>query len=82
MFCELSVLPSNPSQTRFISVYSPSLAWEKAVQELGKMSAKIAWHSPRTLRYASNHLQREKYYKVTSYKTAELSYNYAILRYL
>ena len=57
-------------------------AWKKAVQELGKMSAKIAWHSPRTLRYASNHLQRGKYFKVTSNKTAEFSYNYAILCYL
>ena len=46
-------------------------AWEKAVQELGKMSAKIAWHSPRTLRYASMHLNRGKYVKVTSYKTVE-----------
>ena len=35
------------------------------------MSAKIAWHSPRTLRYASNHLKRGKYFKVTSYTTVE-----------
>ena len=30
------------------------MAWEKTAQELGKMSDKIAWHSPRTLRYYSN----------------------------
>ena len=57
-------------------------AWEKAVQELGKMSAKIAWHYPRTLRYDSNHFRGGKYFKVTSYKTVEFSYNYAILCYL
>ena len=43
------------------------------------MSAKIAWHSPRNLRYASNHFPRGKYFTVTSYKTAEFSHNYAIL---
>ena len=37
-------------------IYLTAKAWEKAVQELVKMSAKIAWHSPRTLRYASNHI--------------------------
>ena len=52
------------------------------MQELRKMSAKIAWHSPRTLRYDSNHLQGGKYFKVTSYKTVEFSYNYATLCYL
>ena len=106
MFCELSVLHSNPTQPGDLEVstclapmrqhfttincfgsrwsraksvlravclgYVTNLtakAWEKAVQELGKMSAKIAWHSPRTLRYASDHLQRGKYFKLTSYKT-------------
>ena len=52
------------------------------MQELRKMSAKIAWHSPRTLRYDSNHLQGGKYFKVTLYKTVEFSYNYATLCYL
>ena len=56
-------------------------AWEKTVQELGKMSAKIAWHSSRTFRYASSNFQRE-YFKVTLYKTVEFSCNYAILGYL
>ena len=111
VFCELSILQSNPAQSSnffLISlrsiffgsrgpgrkVYSrpfvwyvtkinlTAKAWEKAIQELGKMSTKIAWHSPKTLRYESNQKQRGEYFKVTSYKTVEFSFNHAVLCYL
>ena len=57
-------------------------AWEEAIQELGKMSTKIAWHSPRTPKYANNQLQRGEYFKVTSCKTVEFSFNHTVLCYL
>ena len=67
-FCELNVLQSS-------STAEPG---KRSIS----VSTRIVWHSPGTLRYSSNQLQRGEYFKLTAYNTVVFSSNYAVLGYL